>query len=266
MAPTETIGALVRIADTRVLPPAQIVAAAPRQGRRTAASRCGISDVNKSTLAAIQSMPIAERHSAAAGLGRSLRSRKRTSAPQANSEIRKGIRKNTASGSTLAVRVEATDGGKRGKRNAFERAAGLPGEHNQDRPEQVKLLLERKRPAMQQRQLVRRRGKILMGFPPVLNIRNRQKGVRAFLCHVEKHDGRAPQGSRQIGGRDGEDQGGINSSRSAHVKLTERKPSGLQVDKNIAGDEIAGNDKENIDADEASLKAVDLQVKQQDTR
>src|SRR6266478_2484910 len=101
-----TIAGLVRIFDTRVWSPAQIVAAAHRQGRRIAASRCGISDLNSSTLAAMQNIPAAERLSAATSPRRNLASQTSTRAPAANSKIRNGIRKNTASGSVLAATIE----------------------------------------------------------------------------------------------------------------------------------------------------------------
>jgi hypothetical protein len=51
---------------------------------------------------------------------------------------------------------------------------------------------------MQQRQLVGVRGKILVRLPPILNIGNRQKGVGAFLCQIEKHLGRAEKGRDEI--------------------------------------------------------------------
>jgi hypothetical protein len=44
--------------------------------------------------------------------------------------------------------------------------------------------------------------------------------------------------------------------------LSKRKPAIVQIAQNVAANEIAGNDKENIDADETAVKATDLQMKQ----
>src|ERR1700693_3434465 len=100
------IAGRVMILAAWVLSLAQIVAAAPMQGRRYAKSRRGISDLNNSTLATTASRPAAERASVATLLRRNLASRNRTSAPIENSKIRNGIRKKAASGSTLATTIE----------------------------------------------------------------------------------------------------------------------------------------------------------------
>jgi len=81
--------------------------------------------------------------------------------------------------------------------------------------------------------------------------------VGAFLCQIKKHLGRAEQGPDEIGGYHGEDQRRINSPRSTHIELAKGKTTGPQIGQDVAGDEVAGNDKENIDPDEPSLKAND---------
>ncbi len=83
-----------------------------------------------------------------------------------------------------------------------------------------------------------------------------------FLCEIVKHIRRAPERADKIGGHHREDQGGINSPCSAYIKLAKGEPAKLQVPQNIAGNEIAGNNKEDIDADEAAFEAADLEMKQ----
>ena len=83
-----------------------------------------------------------------------------------------------------------------------------------------------------------------------------------FLCEIVKHIRRAPEGAAEIGGNHREDQGRIELPGPANIKFADREPTGPHVAQNIAGNEIAGNNKENIDADEAAFEAADLQVKQ----
>ena len=77
-----------------------------------------------------------------------------------------------------------------------------------------------------------------------------------------EHVWRAPQGSAKIGGDYREYQGRINSPGSSDIEFAKGKPAGLQIAQNIAAYKIAGNDKENIDADKPAFEATDLQMKQ----
>ena len=115
---------------------------------------------------------------------------------------------------------------------------------------------------MQQRELVRLGSKILMGFSPILNVGDRQKCMRRFFCEIVKHVWRAPERAANIGCNHREDKGWIDSSCSANIKFANRESTGPHVAQNIAGDEVARNNKENIDADEAAFEAAYLQVKQ----
>jgi hypothetical protein len=88
--------------------------------------------------------------------------------------------------------------------------------------------------------------------------------MRGFLGEIVKHIWRAPEGAAKIGGHYREDQRGINSPYSAHVKIAKRESANPQIAQNVAGDKIAGNDKENVDADEPAFEATDLQMEQDD--
>src|ERR1700733_8743366 len=115
---------------------------------------------------------------------------------------------------------------------------------------------------MQQRELVGVGSKILMGFSPILNVGDRQKCMRRFFCEVVKHIWRAPEGAAEIGNNDGEDKGWIDSPCSANIKFANREPTRPHIAQNITGNEIARNNQENIDADEAAFEAAYLQMKQ----
>src|ERR1700760_25284 len=116
---------------------------------------------------------------------------------------------------------------------------------------------------MQQREFVRLGSKVLMGFSPILNVGNRQKRMRRFFREIVKHIWRAPEGAAEIGDNHGDDKGWIDSPCSANIKFAKREPTGPHIAQNVAANEVARNNKENIDADEAAFEAAYLQMKQE---
>src|SRR5438034_2630570 len=109
MAPSAAAARLFNIAADRVLSPDQITSAAPMQGTSEANSVSGIAGRNRTALARIETMPIAESASdMKPGLGfggRPPRSAASTKAPMANSKMRQGIRKKAALGSVLPTMI-----------------------------------------------------------------------------------------------------------------------------------------------------------------
>ena len=86
--------------------------------------------------------------------------------------------------------------------------------------------------------------------------------MRRFFREVVKHIWRAPERAAKIGYNHREDQSWIDSPCSANIKFANREPTGPYIAQNIAGDEIARNDKENVNADEAAFEAAYLEMKQ----
>src|ERR1700722_10511715 len=85
--------------------------------------------------------------------------------------------------------------------------------------------------------------------------------MRRFLCEIVKHIWRAPERAAEIGGNHREDKGWIDSPCSANIKIANREATGPHIAQNIAANEIARNNKENIDADEAAFEAAYLEMK-----
>ena len=105
-----------------------------------------------------------------------------------------------------------------------------------------------------------------MRFPPVLNVRNGQESVGAFFGHIQEHQRRAPKCADQIGNEHREDQGREDAPDSSRIELGERKSVSLEVVQNIAANQIARNDKEDVHADEAALERFHLEMEQHDSR
>ena len=59
-------------------------------------------------------------------------------------------------------------------------------------------------------------------------------------------------------------QGGKNPANAALIKIREGKRTSPQIVDDAGGDEIAGNDKEDIDADEAARNRSDIEMKGDD--
>ena len=151
-----------------------------------------------------------------------------------------------------------------GERNHQEGPACLLRQHQEQRPEQVELLFRRERPGVQQRQFVGRGGKVFMQLAPVLDVGDRQQRVRAFLGKVEEHQGRTPQRAQHIGEDDGEDQRRKNPPRPAHVGVRQGETAAVDIAQDVAADQIAGNNEEDVDPDKAAVDAADLEMEERD--
>jgi hypothetical protein len=75
---------------------------------------------------------------------------------------------------------------------------------------------------------------------------------------------RSASGGSRDAQHDGGDQGGQDAARPPCVEVREGERAAPDVAQDAAGDQVSGNDEENVDAGKPGLEAAELEVKQND--
>ncbi|MNM53891.1 hypothetical protein D3C81_650000 [compost metagenome] len=128
-------------------------------------------------------------------------------------------------------------------------ASEFQRQQEQGRPDHVELLFDAQRPHVQQRHGVGRGGKVAgVEELPEVDVGRRQRGrdsgERQGLGIFREHEQRAEHQGRQCR----EQGGGEDASNPAHVEVSERERARCCLSGDDAGDQEAGDHKEDVDA------------------
>ena len=130
--------------------------------------------------------------------------------------------------------------------------AGTPEQqHHDDRPDQVELLLDRQAPEVAQRGEVARRrvAEPLPDLVPVRHVERAGEHVAAQLAERVAFEDRRPQRDHQHH----QEHGGQESAGAAQPELSERDAvRAFAFGDEQQGDQVAGDDEEHLDAEEAA--------------
>ena len=124
-------------------------------------------------------------------------------------------------------------------------------EQEEDRHEQIELLLDRERPGVEQGFLLGRRREV-PGLAPELDVRDEEGEADDRLAErrVGGRDQQEP--ARQGGGRRDGQQGRQDPADPPHPEVGEREGPSIQVLEDEAGDQVARDHEEDVDADIAA--------------
>src|SRR5471030_132684 len=128
-------------------------------------------------------------------------------------------------------------------------AAG--GEYEQQRPKKIELLLDRETPEMEQRLGIGRDVEIAT-LVPQQEIRDEHPSSKKVLAErlvFARYQQNPPGDSTR---REHREQGGENAPRAPHVEVDKREIAGLELRQDDCRDQESGDDKEDIDTDEAA--------------
>ena len=143
------------------------------------------------------------------------------------------------------------------------------GEHasepNQDQgPKQVELLLDRQRPEVQQRRGLRVSGEIVGGDDGEAVVRDVQRSRTAIAGDFRESHRRQHQCRRHQGDDDHDQRGRQKSPGSPSVERRKVDATlGLHLPQEQPGDQEAGDDEEDIHADEAAAESRQTRMKSQ---
>ena len=202
----------------------------------------------------------------AAGAGRLARSSARASAaPSRSSQARKGSRKKPAEG-WLAVAKAAS--AKLAASAAVTiasaaAAAEAPEAGERERKEQVELLLDAEAPGVEERQGLGARAEIVE-LEPVEDVGHRQGGGDEAAGKFLELEGRHPGDGKRDAGEEHGGERGQDAAGPALVEAGEGEAALAQVTSEDAGDQIAGDDEEDVDAEIAARKGGQAGVKEDD--
>ena len=149
-------------------------------------------------------------------------------------------------------------------RDGAKHRPAMADPHQEQRRQRIELHFQRQRPQMQQRQLVRIRREIGARLAPILHVGDRQQPVRRLLRQLAQGFGRQEQPADRKARGNRRDQRRQDAPRAPQIELRQREPSGPEIAQDLAGDEIAGDDEEDVDAGEARLEARNSQVEEND--
>ena len=157
-----------------------------------------------------------------------------------------------------------------GKRNGGDRQRGneqaaftSPDRAEDERPENVELLLDGERPQMQQRLGIARYVEIT-GFAPQHQIGRKTRSGRQMLAETLELVRQQHVPADKKGGSDDNDQRRKNPPDAADVEVEIAEAAALDGIDDDAADQVAGDDKEDVDADEAALEEIRKCVKRDD--
>src|SRR2546423_4764641 len=127
---------------------------------------------------------------------------------------------------------------------------------------QIELLLDRNRPQMQQRLLVRSHIEVA-GLVPELEIRREERRCQQRLAETGEGNGKEKNRRHDGGDREHGEQRRENTANSPFVEAAERKTAFSALFQDETGNQKAGNDEEDVHAHIAAAEARHAVVEQQ---
>ncbi len=124
------------------------------------------------------------------------------------------------------------------------------------------MLLHRQRPCVQQRRFFRGAAEIA-AMPREMEVageQHRRRGAQAKRAIVQRQQDLA---AGDDGDGDGREQGGEYPADAPHIEIGEAEPAFRQLPRNDRGDQIAGDDEEDVDANETSGKGPEADMIEQ---
>ncbi|MCH2100128.1 MAG: hypothetical protein MK142_17245 [Pseudomonadales bacterium] len=144
--------------------------------------------------------------------------------------------------------------------------AGQPGparasaRDQQERKREIELLLDRETPGVEQR-LQFRCGREVAALGPEQDVRREQRDGNEAVGEGRELRGQHPEPGERQRDEHHEQERGEDSPRPALIEARDRERAAIQLVENVPTDQIAADDEEDVDADEAPCHLLDSGVK-----
>ena len=187
----------------------------------------------------------------------------RGAAPSRSSQARKGSRKKAACGCAAAAQAARARLAAAGGEDGDEEAAPAPEGGEREREQEVELLLDAEAPGVQQRQVLGG-GAEVVELLPVEDVGDGEDGRDEAAGEVAQLERREPgEGEGDAGEEDG-DQRRQDAAGAALVEAGDGEAPRGEVAQQDAGDQVAGDHEEDVDAEPAAGEGGEAGVEEDD--